>query len=449
MGSDTPKARFDRVTDDGELEFSMGTQTFLIEVNDVLDRAILTAKQIQSDHIGEKPVNHTQTIPISQIQQLIRAGLDPHTVAERYNMDEALVRRFSQTVEREKNYAIQQFLNVAAPKESKVRTISEIIERTLAAIRVDRSQVHWSATRRALEPWHITATFTAGNHEIRAEWSWSAHNNAVTCLNSAARTLLGEQSEPVEPLLDEVDTMLKEAVSSSAQLPGDSARSARIELAVSSWTQQNDAPAEAAAQQLAQQSVQAAQSVDTPAIAAPQQAAALPASNTVASASTDTVELAATTPAVTQPQDAPANLSNADEQSEESSTNADNNADDAAAQDEQSVIAMRQMLDASADRAAENHVEQQAAPVSSDDAPTQDNLQQQPVSDTSAATEATTEPAATPAADQSTEQQAATPATTEHPEVHATPATVAEKVKHRPGRAHMPSWDEILFGGGE
>ena len=68
----------------------------------------------------QAPQPHQQsTLPISQIQSLIRAGADPARVAEKYHLSEMLVRRFSMAVETEKQYAIEQFLAVAAPKDSR------------------------------------------------------------------------------------------------------------------------------------------------------------------------------------------------------------------------------------------------------------------------------------------------------------------------------------------
>ena len=76
----------------------------------------------------------------------------PARVAERYHLSEALVRRFSMAVETEKQYAIEQFLAVAAPKDSRVRTISELVERTLASAGIGMESVTWKSTRRGLEP---------------------------------------------------------------------------------------------------------------------------------------------------------------------------------------------------------------------------------------------------------------------------------------------------------
>lgn len=153
-------------------------------------------------------------------------------MAERYSLSEALVRRFSAAVETEKQYAIEQFLAVPAPKESRVRTLSELIERTFAAAHVRLEDVRWKATRRGLEPWKITAEFDSAGHAARAEWSWNMHDNAVNCLNATARKLIGEQDTPTE---GHAEKQVDQNFLASLNLPGDSARSARIEQTVSAW----------------------------------------------------------------------------------------------------------------------------------------------------------------------------------------------------------------------
>ena len=107
------KARFVRVSKTGDLVFSLGGREMAVSVDDTLERAILEAKQVRSE-MRQAPQPHQQsTLPISQIQSLIRAGADPARVAEKYHLSEMLVRRFSMAVETEKQYAIEQFLAVA------------------------------------------------------------------------------------------------------------------------------------------------------------------------------------------------------------------------------------------------------------------------------------------------------------------------------------------------
>lgn len=222
------KARFERVSETGDLVFSLGSRQFVVSLDDTLERAILEAKQVKSEKQEPEQSHEQSTLPISQIQSLIRAGADPARVAERYGLSETLVRRFSAAVETEKQYAIEQFFAVPAPKDSKVRTLNELVERTLASASIGMESVTWKSTRRGLEPWHIVAIFTSAGREIHAEWTWNMHDNSVVCLNNAARKLLGEQNPRTE------GTSSAQA-SSTPSLPGDSVRSARIERAVSAW----------------------------------------------------------------------------------------------------------------------------------------------------------------------------------------------------------------------
>ncbi len=265
-----PIAQFDHVTGEGALVFSTDHGYFTVELNDALERAILEAKQIRAEQHDDKPVHQQSTLPISQIQALIRAGADPDQVARKYALNGALVRRFAAPVESEKNYAIEQFLRVRAPKESRVRTLAELIERTLVAARIPRESVQWKATRRGLEPWRIIASFQSAGHPIHAEWSWNMHDNTVVCINNAARKLIGEADATPAVGIGDQDAALNEALPNAANLPGDSARSARIEMTVSAWNEQSQ-PTQGEQRSASTEAAQQASDIKESAPAAPQE----------------------------------------------------------------------------------------------------------------------------------------------------------------------------------
>lgn len=114
-----PAAQFDHVTPDGDLVFTADGMPFLVRVDDTFERAMLEAKQIRSEKRITTAVHQQRTLPISQIQSLIRAGADPEHIARQYELSEVIVRRFATSIEAEKKYAIEQFLRVRAPKESR------------------------------------------------------------------------------------------------------------------------------------------------------------------------------------------------------------------------------------------------------------------------------------------------------------------------------------------
>lgn len=265
-----PIAQFDHVTGEGALVFSTDHGHFLVELNDALERGVLEAKQIRAEQHDETPVHQQSTLPISQIQALIRAGADPDQVARKYALNSALVRRFAAPVESEKSYAIEQFLRVRAPKESRVRTFAELIERTLVAARIPRESVQWKATRRGLEPWRIIASFQSAGHPIHAEWSWNMHDNTVVCINNAARKLIGEADTTPAVGIGDQDAALNEALPNAANLPGDSARSARIEMTVSAWNEQSQ-PTQGEQRSASTEAAQQAGDIKESAPAAPQE----------------------------------------------------------------------------------------------------------------------------------------------------------------------------------
>ncbi|MEJ5921951.1 septation protein SepH [Bifidobacterium thermophilum] len=228
------EAKFDHVGPDGELVFAVRGMLFGVMVDDTLEHAILEAKQLRTEQVRQAQPAQTQGLPISQIQALIRAGAEPEQVAQRYGLSETLVRRFSSGGETEKQYAIEQFFMLPAPKDSRVHTMSELIERTLAAAGIGMESVSWTATRRGLEPWKITARFESAGRHVTASWSWNMRDNAVACLDATAKKLIGENRAddtqgdgPNFPI--------------SLNIPGNSVRSARIERAVSAWREPQDA----------------------------------------------------------------------------------------------------------------------------------------------------------------------------------------------------------------
>ena len=220
------EAKFDHVGRNGELVFSLRGMLFGVTVDDTLEHAILEAKQLKAEKQRYQQTPPTSSLPISQIQSLIRAGAEPEQVAQRYGLSETLVRRFSSGVETEKQYAIEQFFMLPAPKDSRVHTVSELIERTLAAAGIGMESVSWSATRRGLEPWKITARFESAGNRVSASWSWNMHDNAMVCLDATAKKLVGENRAS-----DDGDEGPNFPI--SLNIPGDSVRSARIERAVS------------------------------------------------------------------------------------------------------------------------------------------------------------------------------------------------------------------------
>lgn len=251
MLENPPKtASFDHVDENGDLIFIYENTPLKIYMDDTLKHAISESQRIKNGNDADSQSNTSQSsaaLPISQIQALIRAGIEPSQVSARYHISEAQVRRFSSGVETEKQYAIEQFLSVPAPKQSNMRTLSDLIERTLAKARIGMETVKWRATRRGLEPWRIIAQFNTATRTIKAEWTWNMHDNTVSCMNTSSRLLLGEEIASATNLNSSKtsfnntyrDTVNISFPFTNNEIPGNSIRSARIERAISQWENSN------------------------------------------------------------------------------------------------------------------------------------------------------------------------------------------------------------------
>ncbi|MFT8703935.1 septation protein SepH [Bifidobacterium aquikefiricola] len=184
-------AQFDHVSDGGDLVFVFDHRHFAVRVDDALERGILEAKQIRAEEEGFPSPQSASALPISRIQSYIRAGADPEAVARQFNIAQALVRRFSAPVETEKKYAIDQFLTVAVPPNSKAKSYGDLIDMTLRNARIAMSSITWSATRRGHEPWRIRAQFQSAGRIVTADWNWNIRDNTVSPINRQARRLIG------------------------------------------------------------------------------------------------------------------------------------------------------------------------------------------------------------------------------------------------------------------
>lgn len=191
MSNETLKvAHFEKVSERGDLVFSLEGRQFAVRVDDRLEQGILASRQIREENEGKPNPQASSTIPISTIQSMIRAGHTTGEIAGEYSLSEALVRRFAQPIETEKRYAVNQFFSSPMPGSPRNRKVSDVIGASLRAAHVSMDSVTWQATRNKREPWHVHATFEAAGRTIKAEWSWDMRDNSVTPMNSTARKLL-------------------------------------------------------------------------------------------------------------------------------------------------------------------------------------------------------------------------------------------------------------------
>lgn len=202
---DIKTARFDHVSNQGDLVFACDQELFAVSVDNTLNHAILEAKQIIEEEHGTPIPHASNALPISAIQAAVRAGESTHQIAKEFAVNEAIVRRFANPIETEKKYAIEQFLSMAAPKRGSCSSNEEAINRALEATDITVNSIAWNATRRGNNPWKIRASFEALGQVVQADWTWNMKENTITCVNTVAQKLL-EGSQTFLQTTEENDT---------------------------------------------------------------------------------------------------------------------------------------------------------------------------------------------------------------------------------------------------
>lgn len=192
---DTMKqAVFDHVDDNGNLILKVDGDQVSLDVTDTLEHGILSAKQIKSEAQGANMPPEPSTLPISSIQTLVREGHTNAEIAQKYKIEESLVRRFAGPVETEKHYAIAQFLSVNAKTTAATRSMEEVITHNLLESGVEPESVQWEATKVNRQPWKIVARFSRKDKEYKATWMWNLRDNSVVSIDPTAKRLLGESA---------------------------------------------------------------------------------------------------------------------------------------------------------------------------------------------------------------------------------------------------------------
>jgi uncharacterized protein (DUF433 family) len=219
------KAVFDHVDDEGFLILSIDGEKVALDVTDVLERGILSSKQIKSEIAAGNASVEPAALPISSIQTMIREGHTDDEIAAKYSIEASLVRRFAQPVETEKHYAIAQFLSVPMQTGASTRKLESIISHNLRESGVDPKDVSWEATKQGRNPWKIEARFTRRDQEYKATWMWNLRDNSVVSINPFAKRLLGENASAgtllfgEEPVVNTSSRAIQAALNGRGPIP--------------------------------------------------------------------------------------------------------------------------------------------------------------------------------------------------------------------------------------
>ncbi|MEL7974750.1 septation protein SepH [Isoptericola sp. F-RaC21] len=138
------------------------------------------------------------TLRPRDLQARLRAGASVEELAEESGLPAEHVQRYEWPVAAERNHAIGQVRAHRLPGDDETTTLGEVADTRLAARGVTTDEARWSARRDGTAPWVVEVRFSAGDRDRSARWTFDPKGRVVTPLDDEARWL-GQPDDPVSP----------------------------------------------------------------------------------------------------------------------------------------------------------------------------------------------------------------------------------------------------------
>lgn len=159
-------------------------QRFIVTIDDALRAAV----RREGIRLETMPAQGAQLSP-REIQQLLRAGLDPAEISSTYDVDPARVNRFHSPVRAEKNYVISQALNSPVGADGDTPPLGDLVVDRLATRGVDAQTLSWTASRQDDDPWEIHLSFVQAARQCHASWQVHSDGKIIRALDDESRWL--------------------------------------------------------------------------------------------------------------------------------------------------------------------------------------------------------------------------------------------------------------------
>jgi hypothetical protein len=132
-----------------------------------------------------------------EMQSRLRAGATAEELAAESGLPLEHVRRYEWPVLAERDHVVTQVRAHRVDPESDT-TLGDLADKRLAARDVPSGGATWSARREGSAPWHVEVRFVAGERERSAAWSYDPRGRVVVALDDEARWL-GQPDDPLSP----------------------------------------------------------------------------------------------------------------------------------------------------------------------------------------------------------------------------------------------------------
>lgn len=133
------------------------------------------------------------------IQALLREGLSAQEIADKQGLSLDAVTKYEAPIVAEKNWAINQALQVSLNPDSGSPVLEDLVINRLATRGVDHQSLSWSALKRPGENWEVSLTFIQGAVERSATWILSPDGTKVQAVDQEAQWLT-ETASPLTPV---------------------------------------------------------------------------------------------------------------------------------------------------------------------------------------------------------------------------------------------------------
>jgi hypothetical protein len=180
----------------------------VVETVDGAERFSLRLDEVRRFLPDQKPeptVAPQMGIPPREIQRRVRAGEQPHALAEEAGVSIDRVLLFAAPVLDERSRMADEARRARARRatpDGQLVNFGETVDERFSAHGIDPASVQWDALRREDGQWVVCAGWRGGDAERCAAWSFSLASRAVTPLDQTAADLLSDR--PIRPVVSPV-----------------------------------------------------------------------------------------------------------------------------------------------------------------------------------------------------------------------------------------------------
>ena len=136
-----------------------------------------------------------------EIQTRVRAGESPEALADEFDAGLDWVLRFAGPVLGERERVVDEARRAKARRsttEGQQVVFGVAVDERFAAHGIDPAGVRWDAARRDAGPWTVSASWTGGQAEYSARWTFQLAARTVAPADDAAADLLSDR--PIRPI---------------------------------------------------------------------------------------------------------------------------------------------------------------------------------------------------------------------------------------------------------